>query len=176
MGLKRLHRYIVFLILATICVGGYLAWQKQQPIPPLVLSEEQIAEQAIIDEWYAPLFSMMIDSVMVQASVASTTETRTKGLSDTPHLPEDVVKLFVFDESQEWSFWMKDMNYPIDIIWVDATGSIVHIEESVSPASYPKSFVPNRPAKYVVETVAGFVKKYGVGVGDRVILPEVVKG
>jgi uncharacterized membrane protein (UPF0127 family) len=167
--LKRIHHYIVGVIILVLIVGGYVAWQ---PKPAPILTEEQIARQAIIDEWYVPLEPMMIETIQLEASIANTTETRTKGLSGTPSLPEGVVKLFVFDESQEWGFWMKDMKYAIDIIWVDATGAIVHIEEKVTPASYPMSFLPNKPAKYVIETVFGFVEDYGIKVGDRVVLPE----
>jgi len=176
MGVKKrtlkIHHYVVGGAVIVTLFGGYIAWQENQPKPVPILTEEQIADQTIIDEWYGPLFPMMIDSIRVEASVASTTETRTKGLSGTPYLPEGVVKLFVFDESQEWSFWMKDMNYSIDIIWVDATGEIVFIEESVSPSSYPMSFMSNIPAKYVIETTNGFVKEYGIAVGERVVLPK----
>lgn len=176
MGIKikfrRIHHYLVLTLIAVLCIAGYIAWMERQPEPPRILTEQEIATQAIIDEWYTPLHPMMIDTVAVEASIANTTATRTKGLSDTPHLPALVVKLFVFDTSEEWSFWMKDMNYPIDIIWVDATGSIVFIEEEVSPASYPMSFLPNKPAKYVVETAAGFVAEHGIIVGDTVVLPK----
>lgn len=170
--IKRSHYYIVGIIIFTLCISGFVAWKEQQSKLNIVLTEEEIAKQAIIDEWYTPLASMTIKSTQVEASVASTTETRTIGLSSTPYLPEGIVKLFVFEESQEWSFWMKDMNYSIDIIWVDATGAIVHIEEEVTPASYPMSFLPNKPAMYVIETVSGFVKDYSIEVGDRVVLPK----
>ncbi len=170
--LRRVHNLIAVLIVLFLGVGGYIAWERSQPKPAPILTEEQIAEQAVIDEWYVPLTPIRIENIEMQASVANDTETRTKGLSGTPYLPEGVVKLFVFEESQEWGFWMKDMKYPIDIIWVDATGKIVHIEESISPATYPMSFVPHKPARYVVETVAGFVEQNKIEVGDTVIIPK----
>lgn len=170
--LKKVHNIIAIFIVLLLGIGGYIAWEKNQPQPPLVLTEEQVADQAVIDEWYAPLIPIRIENIEVSASVANTTETRTKGLSGTPYLPKGVVKLFVFEESQEWSFWMKDMKYPIDIIWVDVTGKIVHIEKSVSPNSYPLSFVPHKPARYVVETAAGFVEQNKIEVGGTVIIPK----
>ncbi len=115
--------------------------------------------------------SMKIRDIEVQASVAQSWPDRIKGLSDTPYLPEHIVKLFVFDSSGLHSFWMKDMNYAIDILWVDTAGVIVHIEEKVSPESYPAMFVPKREAKYVIETAAGFVEKHQIAVGESVVLP-----
>ncbi len=115
--------------------------------------------------------AMFIGSVEVQASVAQTWPERIEGLSNTPYLPESIVKLFIFDSSGFHSFWMKDMNYSIDILWVDEAEVIVHIEENASPASYPAMFVPKSEARYVVETTAGFVEKNGIKLGDRVVLP-----
>ncbi|MEM9336595.1 MAG: DUF192 domain-containing protein [Patescibacteria group bacterium] len=115
---------------------------------------------------------MTVGSVPVLASVADDREERILGLSGVPGMQEDEVKLFVFPRDDTWSFWMKDMLFSIDMIWVSATGTIVHIEESVSPETYPTSFKPDSPARYVVETVAGFSEKHGITKGEQVILPE----
>ena len=115
--------------------------------------------------------SMVIRDIEVQASVAETWPERIEGLSNTPYLPEGVVKLFVFDSAGFHSFWMKDMNYGIDILWVNEASEIVHIEQEASPESYPAMFVPNEEARYVIETVAGFVEKHGLVLGDSVVLP-----
>lgn len=114
---------------------------------------------------------MKIRDIDVQASVAKTWPERIQGLSNTPYLPEDTVKLFIFDSSGMHSFWMKDMNYSIDILWVSEAGEIVHIEEQASPESYPAMFVPKTEARYVIETVAGFVQKHAIIVGEMVVLP-----
>lgn len=122
-------------------------------------------------ELYPDTKPMTIKDVAVRASIAQSWPQRIKGLSDTPYLPEDVVKLFVFDSAGMHSFWMKDMNYSIDILWVDEAGVIVHIEENASPESYPAMFVPKTEALYVIETVAGFVAAQGIMEGDSVVLP-----
>lgn len=114
-----------------------------------------------------------IGSVTVQASIAQSWVDRIKGLSDTPYLPDDIVKLFLFESSALHGIWMKDMNYDIDIIWVDEALSIVHIEKDVSPDTYPTSFIPDVPARYVIETAAGFVTTHAIKKGDRVVLPKV---
>jgi len=72
----------------------------------------------------------------------------------------------------EHSIWMKDMNYAIDILWVAQEGNIVHIEENVSPDTFPTSFSSPTPAWYVVEATAGFVSTHGIELGDELVVPQ----
>jgi uncharacterized membrane protein (UPF0127 family) len=129
------------------------------------------ADEAVIAQWYAPLFPMSIGSTSLMVSVADTLETRMQGLSGTPYLPTGVGKLFIFEESSRWGFWMKDMNYAIDIIWIDTEGSVIHIEERIAPETFPQSFTPPLPARYVVEVPGGYVEQVGIVLGDLVVLP-----
>jgi len=113
----------------------------------------------------------VIGGVVVEASVADTLSERIKGLSGTPFLPDYVVKLFAFGVPGSHSIWMKDMNYPLDIIWFNEEGVIVHIEENVSPDTFPESFSSPEPAWFVIEANAGFAASNTIAVGDEVILP-----
>ncbi len=125
-------------------------------------------------EWrtyYPELVPIIIGSTTAYASVADSMPELIKGLSDTPYLPDTVVKLFAFGSTGRHSIWMKDMNYPLDIIWLDESGIIVHIVENVSPDTYPESFAPPKPARYVIETNAGFVATSTLSVGDEVVIP-----
>ena len=67
---------------------------------------------------------------------------------------------------------MKDMNYAIDIIWVNEEGVVVHMAEGAAPESFPAMFVPEVPAKYVIETAEGFVAKNGLVLCAAVVLPN----
>jgi uncharacterized membrane protein (UPF0127 family) len=88
-----------------------------------------------------------------------------------------VAKVFIFDTAEKWSFWMKDMNYPIDIFWLDENGVVVHIEESVSPDTYPtQSFVPPVPALYVIETKAGFAQENNIMIGISAGMTQMLMG
>ncbi len=120
---------------------------------------------------YGDTVPMAIGDVAVEASVADTWPERIQGLSNTPYLPEEVVKLFVFDSSAYHSIWMKDMNYAIDIIWVSEDAKIVHIAKNVPPESYPETFSPSVPALYVIETAAGFADTHSLTTGTVVKLP-----
>jgi uncharacterized membrane protein (UPF0127 family) len=134
------------------------------------------SEEAVIAQWYAPLTSFTLGRISMQASIADTNAERAQGLSDTPYIPAGIAKVFIFDTSEKWSFWMKDMNYPIDIFWLDENGYVVHVVENASPDSYPEfSFVPPTPAKYVIETKAGFAKENNIGVGAVAGMTEILR-
>lgn len=146
------------------------------PAAAVVSAEaETPAEVSPEDAWtilYPNTEPMTIGAVTVQASIAQTWPERIKGLSDTPYLPPDVVKLFVFDSLGLHSIWMKDMNYAIDILWLDDVGRIVHIVEGAAPESYPAMFVPDTEARYVIETAEGFVAAHGITKESVVVLPN----
>ena len=135
----------------------------------------KVEDLTVEDPWetiYPNTKTMFVASTSVNVSVADTLSELIKGLSGTPYLPENVVKLFVFGGTGYHSIWMKEMNYSIDIIWADKEKNIVHIEKNVSPDTYPESFTPDTPALYVIETTAGFVEKKDIKLGDTITLPK----
>ncbi len=121
----------------------------------------------VIAKWYMPLIPLTLGDQSLLASVADTESEREQGLSDTPYLPTGVVKLFVFDQSAPLAFWMKDMLYPIDIIWLDETKTVIHIEQSLTPETYPQSFGPATAARYVIETATGFTEINHITLGAK---------
>lgn len=98
--------------------------------------------------------------------VADTEALRTKGLSGHGALHESGGMLFIFPEDSRYGFWMKDMQFPIDIVWLDGDYHIVDVKKSATPASYPEIFTPVLPARYVVEIQNGFFEKHTLKVGD----------
>jgi hypothetical protein len=103
-------------------------------------------------------------------NVARTSEERAQGLSGIESLPDNEGLLFVFDSPGKYSFWMKDMNFPIDIVWIDEGMKVVHIENNISPDTYPTNFISSRDASYVLEVNSGVVERAGVSVGDSVVI------
>ena len=67
---------------------------------------------------------------------------------------------------------MKDMHVSIDIAWLSEDGTVLKIEENVSPDTFPAVFYPPRPVRLVLETKAGEMRRQGWGVGTRVPLPK----
>ena len=122
----------------------------------------------------------------IKVDLALTSLEQTQGLSGRNELKEGEGMLFVFEHLDNYTFWMKDMNFPIDIIWLapseggDASkAKVIYIKKDARPESYPETYgPPNVPtpvgistsvgAKYVLEVVSGFSEKNNLKEGDRV--------
>lgn len=104
----------------------------------------------------------------VTAEVVRDEAEKAKGLSDRKCLGEGKGMLFAYDTTGDFCFWMKDMNFPIDMLWINDDKTIVTVEPRVSPDTYPaKTFCPDRPAQYVLELNAGVAEDSGWGVGTK---------
>jgi uncharacterized protein len=111
---------------------------------------------------------IIIGESALTVEVADSTEERSKGLSGREALPAGNGMFFVFEELGLHGIWMKDMHFPIDILWFDQYGELTHFEEHVTPESYPETFYPISPSLYVLEVPAGFVKDRGIKLGDKI--------
>ena len=103
--------------------------------------------------------------------MADTDEKRTKGLSGRKNLDEKEAMLFVFPEKKQYQFWMKDMNFPIDIIFIN-DDIVTNISKNAQPID-PKSpnytiYSPTVDINYVLEVNAGQTDKHGIKIGDKV--------
>jgi len=104
----------------------------------------------------------------IKVEVASTPENQEKGLSGREKIGENEGMLFIFPNSSEHLFWMKDMNFPIDIIWLNEDKKIVFLKENVSPETFPESFSGEKDSKYILEVFAGFSQKNNLREGETV--------
>ncbi len=108
----------------------------------------------------------------IAVDLASTPQAQTKGLSGRSSLPEGTGMLFWFTRDDFYPFWMPDMHFSIDILWIDSNWTVVHIEEGVSPETYPATFASPTPARYVLELPAGYTSKIGAKTGDKILFSE----
>lgn len=108
-----------------------------------------------------------IGGKILKVELAESVTEQMQGLSGRRVLPPGEGMLFVFGAPGKYGFWMKDMKFPIDIIWLSQTGSVVYIKENASPDSYPETFSPPEAAKYVLEVNAGFSAENGLKIGDK---------
>lgn len=114
------------------------------------------------------LSPLKVGTATIRVAVADTNAERTQGLSSSTDLPRGYGMLFVFENEGLRGFWMKDMLFPIDILWISAAGEIVHIEHSVSPDTYPTVLRPEEKAQYVLEVPAGFSVEHDVKKGMKI--------
>lgn len=104
----------------------------------------------------------------IKVELALTKEIQEKGLSGRGSLLENTGMLFIFEQPGKYYFWMKDMNFAIDIIWITEDLKVVYIEKNATPKSYPNIFDPKIDAKYVLEVTSGFSEKNNLKEGDTV--------
>lgn len=103
----------------------------------------------------------------VEVAVADEDSERNQGLMDIRDLPQSKGMLFIFEENQPRSFWMANTPLPLDIIFVNADKEIVRIHHNTQPFS-EKSFSSGQPAKYVIETNAGYAVSKDIQEGMKV--------
>jgi uncharacterized membrane protein (UPF0127 family) len=107
----------------------------------------------------------------IDFEIASTSAEQEQGLSDRSNVPDNYAMLFVFPEDGQYGFWMKDMEVPLDMIWVTDNGTIASINQNVAADSYPAVFYPPVPIRYVLETRVGLAQEKGWKVGTHISLP-----
>lgn len=119
---------------------------------------------------------ILIGNTKIDAEVASGPEKLTKGLSGRESIKDGQGLLFNFSYPDTFpTFWMKDMRFAIDIIWIN-DGKIIHIDKDVQPpksdtqSSELKLYRPPAVIDYILEVKAGFSDKGGISVGDPVDL------
>jgi len=112
--------------------------------------------------------SVQIREQTIKVELALNEEAQERGLSDRKELKENEGMLFVFSEEGKHDFWMKDMNFPIDMVWMDESKIIIYIEDNTKPESYPDSYGPAALSRYVLEVNAGVSEKNNWKVGDEV--------
>jgi len=120
-----------------------------------------------------PAKSVELRGQAIHVSVADTPLAREVGLGGRSGLAAGEGMLFVFPHEDTYGFWMKNMGFPIDILWLNSQGEVVYMAENVAPETYPTTFTPSVPALYVLELPAGFVEEHEVVVGDIVRLQTV---
>jgi uncharacterized protein len=105
----------------------------------------------------------------ILAELALSVEQRTRGLMFRDRLDSREGMLFVFEEETVHSFWMKNVKFPIDILWLDRGKKLVHIAKRVPPCAKEPCplYSPVLPALYVLELTAGRSDELGLKPGVR---------
>jgi hypothetical protein len=102
--------------------------------------------------------------------VARTDEERQKGLMFRKELPEGKGMLFDFKPEQEVAMWMRNTYIPLDMLFINADGTIRRIAENAEPLS-EKTIPSGGPVRGVLEVIGGTARKLGIAAGDRVAHP-----
>ena len=130
-----MKKWLILILIMLMIIGCFLLW----PTKTASINTKTIT----------------INNQKIIVEIADTPAKRERGLSGRESLPPNTGLLFVFDEPGQYGFWMKDMLFPIDILWLDENFQIVGSWLNADPTSYPKSVTPKVKAKYVLETNLG---------------------
>jgi len=116
-----------------------------------------------------PRGTIKIDDIVLEVQIADTDPRRARGLMFQEQLPLDEGMLLVFDDANKRSIWMLNMQFPLDVIWIDDNNKVVFIEKNVPPCKTALETVTcpsykggSKDAKYVLEVTAGFVEEFKI--------------
>lgn len=126
-----------------------------------------IPKDAKLEQTQFPRGLIKIDNIPLQVQIADTRPLQTRGLMFQEKLPYDQGMLFVFDDERVRSMWMLNMQFALDVIWLDASGKVVYIQKDAQPCksaieTAACTFTNGNNAKYVLEVTSGFVDKYNI--------------
>ena len=111
------------------------------------------------------MIRIKIDNKEYKVKEATTPEEKAKGLQGVNNLPEDEGMLFYFDPPQDVQFWMKDVNIPLDIVFIDDDEEVIKVQEGIPN---DETFIEAPDVAYVLEVNANS----GIQVGDELELDD----
>ncbi len=153
--------YLIAIIFLVICALSFVFLMKG------VAKEDVLVKNEVVEVWQA---FVEINNIKISVELADTDDTRRLGLSYRPELAKDAGMLFVLPSEEIGRFWMKDMNFSLDIIWI-SNGKIVNISKNLPPGgAQPKeTYSSEFPVDTVLEVNGGFCDERGIMIGNGVI-------
>jgi len=114
--------------------------------------------------------NISINGQVIHVQVADTSGEINRGLSGKSCTADSQGMLFNLGRSGQYAFWMKDMKFSIDIVWLNSKHEVVQVDKSISPSTYPKTFTSSQPAQFVLELKAGRAGDLGLKPGSLIDL------
>lgn len=155
------RRLIYAAAVIVVAVAGAAWWLQSRPAPTVQTPQATPGYETV---------DLRLGDQTIVLDVADTPAKQQLGLGQRADLPPNRGMIFTYDAPGDRCFWMKDMNFPIDIIWLNAEKQIIHIVRELKPETYPQSYCPPQPADDVVELHPGSADKYQLKLGDSLAL------
>jgi len=111
-------------------------------------------------------------SARFTVEVADTASERSQGLMNRQSMAKSAGMLFVYPSPRTVGFWMKNTLIPLDMIFMDATGTVQRVHENAVPLDL--TMIPGgQDIQYVLEINAGMAKRFGISVGSEAKHPSI---
>lgn len=159
----------IILILVILVVGAaLLIGGSQQPAnkKPPKSSNAQVVNTSCGP--YRKDGVVSVNGSQINVETAAGSKELAKGLSGRPCIESNWGMLFDFAKNGQFPIWMKDMNFPIDIAWIDSSHKVVALEINFKPSTYPERRVNQNPARYVLELPANKSKELNMDIGTLI--------
>lgn len=145
-------------------------WMASSTIVDMLLPDDELTTTTVtvqpktdqLKKSTLPLGYLDTPGGKIRILIAKNPTTRQEGLSGYKSLDADQGMLFIFPTPVDVGFWMKDMNFPIDIVWMNKDRKILGITKNVGPETYPKTFPSPNKVQFVLELNAGGAEKFGL--------------
>ncbi len=159
---------VVALVLTVFALGYSQILHDDSDVPIIPVSPQNNTYEANVT------FVLPSGNLIFHCELADTTEERQEGLMNRESLDNDTGMLFVFESSHEVSFWMKNTLIPLDIIFINATGYVVNIQEADPEPGIADDdllrYPSNGPVLYALEINQGISAAEGIVPGTYVEL------
>jgi uncharacterized membrane protein (UPF0127 family) len=156
----------IVLLLIIIVVGAALLFGSDKPEPKPKTTPANVVNTSCGP--YRKDGVVTINGSQINVETVAGTKDLEKGLSGRPCIESDWGMLFDFGRDGQYAIWMKDMKFPIDVIWINSAHNIVAIEADFQPSSYPEKRANQSPARYVLEVKANLSKELNLSLGQLV--------
>ncbi|MCB0720884.1 MAG: DUF192 domain-containing protein [Ignavibacteriae bacterium] len=167
-NLPRNILVVVILVIAGYLIYEYAIKKEEIVVPPTIQKEvDKVQEPQFKKEGELTFTKDGKEVKKIDIEIADNGPERQQGLMYRKTMDEARGMLFVFPTEDQQAFWMKNTILPLDIMFIGKDKKIVKIHKNTTPFS-EKDLPSEKPAMYVVETVAGFADKYGLKEGDSI--------
>ncbi len=175
--IKDKRTFIAAALLGGVAVVLLVAgWPKPALSPgymkTLVSISSSTSSSRVVNNIEYNTIPVTVGSKIFTADIADTEALQELGLSGRLALGPEEAMLFVFPFPGRYAFWMKDMNFPIDMIWLDQDGTVITIAARATQQSFPKSFTPVADSTFVIELPADTAALLNIKIGDRLVFDK----
>jgi uncharacterized membrane protein (UPF0127 family) len=160
---RRSTRLLQAVLLAAI-VSTYLGCNRSNPEPSDHASEREIPFRV---DGHLQILRGNETLAQLEIEIADNDSSRTRGLMQRTEMSDDRGMLFIFPNEEDRAFWMANTPLSLDLIFIDADSTIMHIARYMRPLS-SQDVPSDGPAQFVLEMIAGSADTIGIVEGDRV--------